>query len=144
MSIAYQIESTHHFLGQGRVNLIAEQVPPHLQELLEMMVARWSLYLLAGWVEVLSPWLRFADEMEDFNVTIVPKNIKSLIRKQFRVKKFNYFLNAGKYEYVAVDAVLYTKGRRFELSDMDQFEKYWLSYPWSPPKTINIKESFQA
>lgn len=62
--------------------------------------------------------------------------IKTLIRKKFQVLKFNYFLNAGKYEYVAVDAVLYKKGRRFELSEVDQFEKYWLSNPWSPPTMI--------
>jgi hypothetical protein len=33
-------------------------------------------------------------------------------------------LNAGKYEYVAVDAVLYKKGRRFDESPVDHSEKY--------------------
>lgn len=40
-----------------------------------------------------------------------------------------YLLNAGKYEYVAVEAVLYEKGRRFEESAVDQSEKYEFRRP---------------
>lgn len=45
-------------------------------------------------------------------------------------------LNAGKYEYVAVDAVLYKNGSRFEPSPVDQSEKYWFNNPWSPPSKL--------
>lgn len=58
------------------MNFFTEQIPPELQEALEVVVAGRCLDLTAGGVEMLNPWLCFADEMEDFYVLVKPKNIK--------------------------------------------------------------------
>lgn len=55
------------------MDFVDEQVPPKLQVLLKMIVAGRRLYLMAGGVVVLSPWLRFADEVEDFDVAMKSK-----------------------------------------------------------------------
>lgn len=57
------------------MNIVAEQIPPCLQETLKMTITRWSLYLSRGRVEVLSPWFGFTDEVKDFDVSIVSKTI---------------------------------------------------------------------
>lgn len=100
-----------------------------------MVVAWWSLHFSVARVELLIPRLGFTDEVKDFNFLIESKTTKRVVEATIQecVISF-YFLNAGKYEYVADDAVLYKKGRRRVESEVDQFEKYWLSKPWSPPK----------
>jgi hypothetical protein len=55
------------------MDLFTEQVPPELQESLEVVVARWSLNLTADRVELLDPRLEFTDEVEDFDVLVEPK-----------------------------------------------------------------------
>lgn len=80
------------------MNFLDEQIPPKLEEVLEMAVARWCLNLFADWIEMLDPWLHLADEMKDFDVLVVPKSSKSWVGVQFEVTWKAYFLNAGKYE----------------------------------------------
>lgn len=55
------------------MNFFAEQIPPELQEALKVIVAGRRLNLTADGVEMLNPWLCFADEMEDFDVLVEPK-----------------------------------------------------------------------
>lgn len=69
-------EWTYHVLGQRWMNSLDKQVPPQLQEGLEMVVSWWCLHLFADWIEVLNPWFRLADEMKNFDVLVVPKIVE--------------------------------------------------------------------
>lgn len=66
-------DATHHFAAQGRMNFFDEQVPPELQEVLEMIVASRSIDLSRDWIEVLDPRLSLANEMKDFDILVVSK-----------------------------------------------------------------------
>lgn len=59
------------------MNFFAEQIPPQLQEALEVIVAGRCLNLAGDGVEVLNPWLCLADEMEDFDVLVEPKTYEN-------------------------------------------------------------------
>lgn len=80
------------------MDFVAEQIPPKLQEVVKMLVARRRVHLLARRVEMLRPRLRFTDEVNNFDIRTEPKMKQKLTDARRTSSGEIYFLNAGMYE----------------------------------------------